>query len=100
DLLAPAHAGSGARIATAALLLVLSTSWTIRAVGLHAALDQTAFTVREQWAYVDTWLARVGYTELSPATAALKEQLQSDATVRHPSRPALRDEWRHLFEVE
>ena len=39
-----------------AVMLVLSMTWTIRAVGLHAGLTQTAYKVRQQWAYFDAYI--------------------------------------------
>ena len=87
------------RMGVAAALLVLSTTWGIRAVGLHAALDRTAVSVREQWAFVDEWLARNG-SGGSPTAQALKRQLQDDANLRHPARPQVREELVPLFEVE
>jgi hypothetical protein len=70
-------------------------------VGLHAALDRTAGSVREQWAFVDEWLARTGSGGgLSPTSEALKQRLQDDANLRHPARPQLREELSRLFEVE
>jgi hypothetical protein len=100
DLLAQAPPSRGSRAATAVLLTALSACWTVRAVGLHAALDRTAFTVREQWAYPDEWLARAWPDGLPPTPAALKKLLQEDAAIRHPSRPVIREEWTTLFEVE
>jgi hypothetical protein len=87
-------------VGAAALVLLLSCTWSIRAVGLHAALDYTAGSVREQWAYVDEWLVRTGSANISPSTAALKSRLQDDANLRHPARPQLRDEWAVWFEVD
>lgn len=100
DLVGRVPASTVRRVAVAALLLVLSTTWGIRAVGLHAALDRTAVSVREQWAFVDEWLARTGSTDLSPTPAALKQRLQDDANLRFPARPQLREELATLFEVD
>ena len=100
DLVSRTAASPVRRIGVAALLLMLSTTWAIRAVGLHAALDSTAGSVREQWAFVDEWLTGRGSTGLSPTTEALKRHLQDDANLRHPARPQLREELTRLFEVE
>jgi hypothetical protein len=78
----------------------VSTTWSIRAIGLHAALIQTSAQVREQWAYIDDYLAEVGYNPPPPHVEALKRQLQDDAIVKHPARALLRDEWSRFFEVE
>ena len=83
-----------------AVLLVLSVTWSIRMVGLHAALAHTAYTVREQWAHVDEMLARLGYVPVPPDVAAVKRLLQDDAIVVHPGKPDLREELMVLFEVD
>ena len=100
DLIGRVPGSSFRRIGVAVALVVLSATWGIRAVGLHAALDATAVSVREQWAFVDDWLAAVGSTTLSPTSEALKQQLQDDANLRHPARPQLRQDYARLFEVE
>jgi hypothetical protein len=84
----------------AIVLFVMASAWAVRAVGLHAGLDQQAGKVREQWAYVDDWLARVTSGDLSPKTAAVKQQLQDDAVRNHPPRPRIQERWTRLFEVE
>jgi len=88
-----------ASLAILAVLTVLSTLWSIRAVGIHAALIRTSHDVHEQWAYVDDWLAQLNFP-MSPHVLALKQQLQDDAVVRHPASPLLRERWTRLFEVE
>jgi hypothetical protein len=100
DLVGRTPAPSLRRLSVAVLLLVLSTSWAIRAVGLQAALDSTAVSVREQWAFVDDWRAGTGSGGLSPASESLLRHLQDDANLRHPARPQLREELSHLFEVD
>ena len=46
-----------ARAAALTVCVVLSVTWSMRMIGLHAGLSWTAVKVREQWAYVDDWLA-------------------------------------------
>lgn len=87
-------------VVAAVVLAVLSCTWAIRAAGIHAALARTAFVVREQWTYVDDWLARSGFRDLSPAALALKQQLQDDAVVRHPPTPQIAERWTVLFDIE
>jgi hypothetical protein len=100
DLIAQLPARRLARTGALAVCVVLSVSWSLRAIGLHAGLSWTAIKVREQWAYVDDWLARVGSLDLSPRTRALRDQLQHDAVRRYPAPPPLREQWTQLFEVE
>jgi hypothetical protein len=89
-----------ARAAALTVCVVLSVTWSMRMIGLHAGLSWTAVKVREQWAYVDDWLAGTGARDLSPRSRALRDQLQGDAVWRHPAPPPLREKWTRLFEVE
>jgi hypothetical protein len=82
------------------LVFVLSVTWSIRAVGLHAGLAYNAFKVREQWAYVDEMIAGIGYVPVPPRVAALKTVLQNDAVIVHPAKPELREQFLTLFEVD
>jgi hypothetical protein len=83
----------------AAVMLVLSVTWTIRAVGLHAALTQTAYKVRQQWAYFDVYIER-NYQPVPPRVEALKTHLQNDAVIVHPGSPEMREELTSLFEMD
>ena len=100
DLVERLPARRAARAAALAVCVVLSVSWSLRAIGLHAGLSWTALRVREQWAYVDDWFANVGTRELSPRSRALRDQLQDDAVRRHPAPLPLREELTRLFEVD
>jgi hypothetical protein len=81
------------------IVAILSSTWAVRFVGVHAALAATAVNVREQWANVDDWVARQ-HGPLDADGARLKRQLQHDAVVRFPARPPLRDKWIVLFDVD
>lgn len=83
-----------------AMIAVLSSTWAVRLVGVHAALGATAIDVREQWANVDDWMARRHMGPLDARGASLKRRLQDDAVVRFPVRPPIRDEWTVLFDLE
>jgi hypothetical protein len=82
-----------------AVMLVLSVTWSIRAVGLHAALTASAYKVREQWAYIDEFVER-RYKPVPPNVEALKTQLQTDAVITHPQQPELREALTMLFEMD
>jgi hypothetical protein len=86
-------------VGIAGLLFLLSAGWTIRSVGLHAALADTALEVREQWAYVDDWIAQRRFP-MPPRSQALKQQLQDEALFDYPVRSGLRDEWTRWFEMK
>jgi hypothetical protein len=101
DLVQRPASSTAARLAVAAVVLVLSVTWAIRSVGLHAALDRTAGSVREEWADVEQRLVRMGRASgVSLSPTGLARQLQDDANLRHPSRPQLRDELTTLFEID
>lgn len=82
-----------------AVMLVLSVTWTIRAVGLHAGLTQTAYKVRQQWAYFDGYIER-NYQPVPPHVQALKTHLQNDAVIVHPGSLEMREELTPLFEMD
>ena len=86
--------------AMALTLVLLSASWTFRAVGAHVGLRHAAIVERNEWAYVDPWLEREGLVPATPVARALKEQLQDDAVRRHPARPALAGRWTEWFAGE
>jgi hypothetical protein len=83
----------------ASILFVLSSGWAVRAVGIHASLADTALEVRNQWVYVDDWIAS-RRIQMSPPVEALKQQLYDDALLRHPARPVLLERWTGLFEMK
>jgi hypothetical protein len=85
-------------VAVAGVLLLLSTTWAIRAVGIHLALRASGDQIRNEWAYVDQALARDGNQPVTQRAIALKQQLQQDAILRHPSRPPLAGRWVSWFE--
>jgi hypothetical protein len=88
QLLESSPPGRSPRAAAAVLVvLVLSATWAVRAIGLHVALHAASQQVRDEWAYFDqTSEARA----LETARAVrLKEALQADAIWRHPARPVV-----------
>jgi len=94
-----ARTGRAGRALGVAVVALLSVTWSIRAVGLHAGLTQSAYTIREQWAYVDDMIERK-YDPIPPSVQALKTTLQNDAVTVHPGRPELRERWTTLFEMD
>jgi hypothetical protein len=97
--LGPAPRASRAHVFAVAFMLLLSTTWTIRAVGLHAGLTQTAYKNREQWAYFDEIVQRT-FAPVPPSVEALKTLLQDEAVIVHPGKPELRERWTPLFEMD
>jgi len=88
---------SYARIAVLTMVLVvLSGAWAARAIGIHIALRATGAVVRNEWVYIDDWVARQGIVP-DAAGLALKRQLQADAISKHPMRPIVLGEWVQWF---
>jgi hypothetical protein len=81
-------------VLTAACCLILSVTWAVRYTGQHAILRRDAFVVRNEWAYIDSWLERQRIT-LSPRERTLQRQLRNDALIWHPVPPAfpIRSAW-------
>ena len=94
----PARTRLGA-VAASLVLLLLSSTWAIRWVGMHAALDRTAMDYRTQWARVDEIMPRMR-GNLTPAEKALRDTLFDDAIRRVPARTGMRDEWTELFDTD
>ena len=90
---------SASRVRVAALtmfLVVLSGAWAFRAMAIHIALRATAFSVRNEWVYIDDWIKE---QRLNPDAAglALKQRLQTDAILTHPVRPEVIGDWVEWF---
>ena len=70
-------------------LAAASTGWAVRTVGLHYQMQMMAFAVRNEWVYVDDWLAR---QRAAPATAEgtqIVNTLRNDALTRTTVNPYL-----------
>ena len=82
------HPGAAARrraLALAACAL-LSIAWSVRLLSLHVEMRVAQHKVREDWAYVDDWIALQRLDVGTPASRALKESLRTDALlVRDPA---------------
>ena len=91
------HMPSRQAAAAIAMLAVLSTAWSFRAIGAHLGLRASAATLRGEWAYVDLWLERKSQVPTDPFALALKRRLEDDAVRRHPLRPMLAGEWTQWF---
>ena len=82
------HPGAAARrraLALAACAL-LSIAWSVRLLSLHVEMRVAQHKVREDWAYVDDWIALQRLDVGAPANRALKESLRTDALlVRDPA---------------
>jgi hypothetical protein len=93
ELISEGPRAAGVTVVIAMLIAAMSAAWAVRAVAVHVAVRQSGMAVREQWAYLDQWLDKQEKTASDPAALELQRQLQDDAIVRHPGRPALTGEW-------
>jgi hypothetical protein len=82
------------------LVVMLSSAWAFRAVGIHVALREAGTSVRNEWVYVDGWLERQNLVPKRPIEIQLKRQLQEDAIWKHPARAAVVGEWVEWFAEE
>jgi hypothetical protein len=76
------------RVAAMALCVLLGVTWSVRHTAAHAYLRQQAIVVRNEWAYVDSWLDGQNMAVDDARSRALLRQLRDDALIRHPSPPS------------
>lgn len=72
---------------TAALIVVVTAWWAVRAVGLHYQMHQMAHDVRNEWVGVDAWLDGQRAAPATPDGRALVDQLRNDALARVTGNP-------------
>jgi hypothetical protein len=66
-------------IAYGAALVVAASGWAVRTAGLHYQMHAMGFSVRNEWVYVDDWLARQQATPATDAGRHIVETLRNDA---------------------
>lgn len=77
----------------AVVLLVITTAWGIKAIGVHYSVRDIAWQVRREWAGVDQWLVEQEAVPRTSQERAIKDTLQADALWRRPARPRLKIPW-------
>jgi hypothetical protein len=88
------------RVLLAILLAVLSTTWALRAVGVHLAVRASADKVRNEWAYVDDGPEALRLAPTGTLAIELKRRLQDEAIVKHPARTSTLGSWVEWFDAE
>jgi hypothetical protein len=78
-----------ANVACGVALAVAASGWAVRTVGLHYQMQTMAFSVRNEWVYVDDWLARQHASPGSDAGRRIVETLRNDALERTVVNPYL-----------
>ena len=96
-LLIPATGGRVRVLALAACLL-LSLTWSVRLLSLHVELRVAQHKVREEWAYVDDWIALQRLDVSDPHARALRDALRDDALItRRPAGELAWARWRVFY---
>ena len=91
----PIHRGAdppGPRRPLAALALILTVTasgWVVRTAGLHYQMNLMTFYDRNEWVYVDGWLAGQKSTPATDEGKALVRQLREEALERTGVNPYL-----------
>jgi hypothetical protein len=93
-------ASAGAALATSAAAIVLVTCWSVRAVGTHLQLRESAFDVRSEWADADSWFAQQDEESRLAGQRPLKGVLQREAVYGHRVPPALTLSAFRIFDLE
>ncbi len=93
DLLIRASAVGRPSPALVLFLAVLSSVWTVRAVGFHLTLRESTHDIRNEWAYVDQWMADERKGPVHPELQRVQQRLYGDAISRQAQTPALSGEW-------
>ena len=76
------------RIVTLAVFIAAS-GWVVRTAGLHYQMHVISFYDRNEWVYVDDWLAGQKSTPATPEGKAMVERLRTDAIERMTIDPYL-----------
>jgi hypothetical protein len=87
------RATTGRRLLVSAALVVLSSTWALRAIGEHAGIRKSAANVRNEWAIVDEWLEREHLVPTTTSAIELERRLRTDAIWTHPARPVVTGDW-------
>jgi|SoiMethySBSTD1v2_1073268.scaffolds.fasta_scaffold00056_24 hypothetical protein len=82
---------------TTALLAAIAVGWSIKLLGVHYSLRQTAVSVRNEWAYYDDWASQQPSELRASVDPALKQQLYDDAIERVPQPPVVSFRWADAF---
>ena len=71
------------------LLAITASGWVVRTAGLHYQMNLMTFYDRNEWVYVDEWLANQRSTPTTEAGKALVQQLREEALERVTVNPYL-----------
>ena len=77
-------------IAVVAAVVIVSSAWSFRVIGLHVRLRQAAVVERLDWAYIDSDIAAGRVHAEDEVSRTLLNTLKEDALVNRPAPPPLR----------
>ena len=89
-----------ARVAVAICVVVVSSAWALRYVGLHNELRRAAVTERLDWAYIHSSVAEGDVQVPGLAADALMRQLREEALVAYPAPAQLDLPVKPLFGID
>jgi hypothetical protein len=75
----PRSGGGGRAPALALVLFIAASGWVVRTAGLHYQMNLMTFYDRNEWVYVDDWLASQQSTPTTAEGKALVNQLREEA---------------------
>jgi hypothetical protein len=87
--IAVAPRGGPVVTALALVFAVTASGWVVRTAGLHYQMNLMTFYDRNEWVYVDDWLAGQKSTPTTTEGKALVERLRTDAIERMTINPYL-----------
>lgn len=85
--------GAFTTIGVSVLLLVASTTWAIRATGLHYHMYYSAYYLRNEWATVEVWLREQRVEPTTEEGRRLVESLRSAAIAMPAVNPHFLPRW-------
>jgi hypothetical protein len=84
------RSGEGGRaVALTLAVFIAASGWVVRTAGLHYQMHLMTFYDRNEWVYVDDWLASQQSTPSTAEGQALVKQLREDALERTTINPYL-----------
>jgi hypothetical protein len=85
------------RLASAAVLMVVSIGWSIRAAGLTYLIRDAAFEIRNDWAMGSERLERAGHAPSDEDGRALVRSMRQHALSRPAPNPWLAQPWAERY---
>jgi hypothetical protein len=76
-------------VALIAVMTVVTSAWSLRALGLFSKLRSAAVTERLDWAYIESDVAEGVVQVPGPEARRLLETLRHEALIAHPAPPPL-----------